>query len=100
MVVWGCGRAFLATPSPPEMRTLSLGGEVDWSKGVGSGSLGATSMFTLALIVVSLSGALQNKECEEQLRALGQMTKGLTFPELTVMLKPMSSIAHSQVILQ
>lgn len=55
MVVWGCGRGFLGTTSLPVMTTSSLWDEADWSKGVGSGSLGGASMFTLALIMVSLS---------------------------------------------
>lgn len=59
VVVWACGLgAFLATLlSLPVTRTASLGAGAGWSAGSGSGSLGGASMFTLALIVVSLSSA-------------------------------------------
>lgn len=57
MVVWGCGRAFLATLSLTGIRTSSLGDETGGSEGAGSGSLGGASMFTLALMTVSWSFA-------------------------------------------
>lgn len=56
--VWG--RAFLATPSVPQMSTASAADEED---GARSGSLGRASMFTLALIASSLScGLLRSAE--------------------------------------
>lgn len=62
VVVWGCGRAFLATPSLPQMRTASPVDEDNGSTGVRSGSLGWASIFTLALMTVSLS--LTPERCE------------------------------------
>lgn len=57
MVVWGCGRAFLATASLAGIRTSSLGDEAGGSEGAGSGSLGGASVFILALMTVSSSFA-------------------------------------------
>lgn len=54
-MVWGCGRGFLATLSLTEIRTSSFGEETGGSNGAESGSLGGASMFTLALMTVSLS---------------------------------------------
>lgn len=61
-MVWGCGRAFLAMPSLPQIRTASPG---DTEDGVRSGSLGRASMFTLALIAASLSLTLDAEIKEE-----------------------------------
>lgn len=66
MVVWGCGRAFLAMLSALQMRMVSLADEGDGSTGVQSASLDGASTVTLALIFgLFCSQALQksiNKE--------------------------------------
>lgn len=54
VVVWGCGRVFLAMLSLLQIRMASLVDEGDGSTGVQSASLDGASMVTLALILGSL----------------------------------------------
>lgn len=60
MVVWGCGRAFLAMPSVLQMRMVSLADEGDGSTGVQSASLDGASTVTLALMFGSLCLVLEH----------------------------------------
>lgn len=57
VVVWVCGRVFLAMLSLLQIRMASLVDEGDGSTGMQSASLDGASMVTLALILGSVSCA-------------------------------------------
>lgn len=77
VVVWAWGRAFLATPSLPQMRMVSPGDEDVVSIGVQSGSLDGASMFTLALMTLVLKH--WNANHEEKYREQGSLQQNISF---------------------